>query len=96
MDIGTLALAAGFDIYLIVLALVAREDIARFGPAMIAGVCAGFAALVLGEVAVLGNSPRLGVLMAVASVASAVLVSRALWCRRGLLSPHSSESDELL
>lgn len=97
MDMETLALAVGFDGYLLALALVLRADIVRFGRAMIAGVWVGFIALVFGEITVLGNRSEFGTAMAAASIASIVLIVRALWTRRDLLTqplyPESEHRD---
>jgi high-affinity Fe2+/Pb2+ permease len=85
MDIGTLALAAGFDIYLIVLALVAHADITRFGRTMVVGVIVGFAALVFGEITVLGGDRRFGAAMTATTLVSFALIGYAMWCHRRLL-----------
>jgi hypothetical protein len=75
MDIETSVLALGFDGYLVALALVARQDIARFGPAMVLGIVAGLGALVCGEIALLDRWESLGVAMALATVASLGLIA---------------------
>jgi hypothetical protein len=85
IDVGTLILAIGFDAYLLALALMARADIVRFGRGMVAGVALGFAALVFGEITVLGGVERFGAAMAAASVVGLALIARALWIRRSLL-----------
>lgn len=89
-----MALAAGFDGYLVALALVLRTDIVRFGRTMIAGVAIGFVALIAGEIAVLGNRSEFGGAMAIASITSIGLIIHALWSRRGLLAePAYKERD---
>lgn len=94
MDLETLALAAGFDGYLVALALVLRSDIVRFGRTMVVGVAIGFVALVTGEIAVLGNHSEFGAAMALASIASIGLIVHALWSRRELLTePAYKERD---
>jgi hypothetical protein len=94
IDVGTLILAIGFDGYLLALALVARADIARFGRGMVAGVALGFAALIFGEITVLGEAERFGAAMAAASLISLTLITRALWTRRHLLAePLPSAED---
>lgn len=94
IDVGTLILAIGFDGYLLALALVARADIVRFGRAMVAGVTLGFAALVFGEITVLGEVERFGGAMAAASLFSLALIARALWTRRYLLVEPLPSTDE--
>jgi hypothetical protein len=94
IDIGTLILAIGFDGYLLALALVARADIVRFGRGMVAGVTLGFAALVFGEITVLGGAERFGAAMAAASLVSLALIARALWTRRHLLAEPLPSADQ--
>lgn len=94
MDFETSVLALGFDGYLVALALVARQDIARFGPPMVLGIVAGLAALVCGEIAVLDRWESLGVAMALASVASFGFIAYALWTRRRLLWSPENEREE--
>jgi fatty-acid desaturase len=94
MDWETLALAAGFDGYLIALALVLRSDIVRFGRTMVVGVFMGFVALVAGEIAVLGNRSEFGATMTLASIVAIGLIIHALWSHRALLSePAYKEQD---
>ena len=94
IDVGTLILAIGFDGYLLALALVARADIVRFGRGMVAGVALGFAALVFGEITVLGEAERFGAAMAATTVVSLTLIARALWTRRHLLAEPLPSVDE--
>lgn len=83
MNLVTVILAVGFDGGLVFLTVRAWRDIRRFGPAMIAGIAAAWAAVLLGQFG--HDLAYFDTVMGGASIAALALIVFALYTHRGQL-----------
>ncbi|HEY4819719.1 MAG TPA: hypothetical protein VIH62_02675 [Xanthobacteraceae bacterium] len=79
MNTLTAVLLIAIDVYIVYRTARAWKDIRHFGPLMAAGIAAGMAAVVFGQIAVIRKDATFVTLMEVAGVVCLLLVVWALW-----------------